>query len=56
MEEDYLEKGEDSLINQKKPGNPLMKYSAKKNLTDLEKLGYENIKLRIKNERLKKDT
>ena len=51
---DYLEKGEDSLTNQKKPGNPLMKYSAKKNLTELEKLEYENMKLRIENERLKK--
>ena len=51
---DYLEKGEDSLMNQKKPGNPLMKYSAKKNLTKLEKLEYENMKLRIENERLKK--
>ena len=51
---DYLEKGEDSLMNQKKPGNPLMKYSAKKNLTELEKLEYENMKLRIENERLKK--
>ena len=26
---DYLEKGEDSLVNQKKPGNPLMKYTKK---------------------------
>ena len=51
---DYLEKGEDSLMNQKKPGNPLMKYSAKENLTELEKLEYENMKLRIENERLKK--
>ena len=51
---DYLEKGEDSLMNQKKPGNPLMKYSTKKNLTELEKLEYENMKLRIENERLKK--
>ena len=51
---DYLEKGEKSLINQKKPGNPLAKYSNKKNLTDMEKLQYENMKLRIENERLKK--
>lgn len=40
----------------KKPGNPLCKYSNKKNLTDMEKLQYENMKLRIENERLKKDT
>ena len=51
---DYLEKGEKALINQKKPGNPLWKYSNKKNLTDIEKLQYENMKLRIENERLKK--
>ena len=50
----YLELGEDGLENRKKPGNPLMKYSAKKNLTELEKLEYENMKLRIENERLKK--
>ena len=51
---DYLEKGEESLINQKKPGNPLSKYANKKGLTELEKLQYENMKLRIENERLKK--
>jgi len=51
---DYLEKGEQSLENQKKPGNPLCKYSNKRNLTDIEKLQYENMKLRIENERLKK--
>ena len=50
----YLEKGENALENSKKPGNPLAKYSKKKNLTDLEKLEYENMKLRIENERLKK--
>ena len=50
----YLELGEVGLKNRKKPGNPLMKYSAKKNLTVLEKLEYENMKLRIENERLKK--
>ena len=46
--------GENSLENKKKPGNPLCQYSNKKNLTDLEKLQYENMKLRIENERLKK--
>lgn len=50
----YIENGEDALQNQKKPGNPLSKYSNKKNLTDMEKLEYENMKLRIENERLKK--
>ena len=50
----YNEYGIDSLENKKKPGNPLCKYSKKKNLTDIEKLQYENMKLRIENERLKK--
>lgn len=48
------EKGIEGLENQKKPGNPLCKYSNKKNLTDIEKLQYENMKLRIENERFKK--
>ena len=43
----YLELGEIGLQNSKKPGNPLAKYSRKKQLTDLEKLEYENMKLRI---------
>ena len=50
----YREEGMDGLISKKKPGNPLVKYSSKKNLTDIEKLQYENMKLRIENERLKK--
>lgn len=50
----YLDKGEDALENQRKPGNPLVKYSRKKELTEIEKLEYENMKLRIENERLKK--
>ncbi len=50
----YRENGYEGLINKKKPGNPLSKYSSKKNLSELEKLQYENMKLRIENERLKK--
>ena len=50
----YLNEGEDSLKNKKKPGNPLCKYSNKKTLTKEEKLEYENMKLRIENELLKK--
>ena len=46
--------GEQALSNQKKPGNPLMKYSQRKQLTEIEKLEYENMKLRIEIERLKK--
>ena len=51
----YLEQGEECLENKKKPGNPLMKYSKRNQLSELEKLEYENMKLRIENERLKKD-
>ena len=50
----YVEQGEESLENKRKPGNPLVKYSRRKELSDLEKLEYENMKLRIENERLKK--
>ena len=50
----YNKFGESSLENKKKPGNLLSKYSNKKTLTDIEKLQYENMKLRIENERLKK--
>lgn len=52
--EKYYEHGVNGLENQRKPGNPLMKYSSRKELTELEKLEYENMKLRIENERLKK--
>lgn len=37
----YLNYGIKELENKKKPGNPLLKYSSKKNLTDIEKLQYE---------------
>ncbi|MFW5864590.1 MAG: transposase [Candidatus Izemoplasmataceae bacterium] len=50
----YDEHGIKGLENKRKPGNPLVKFQAKKNLTELEKLQYENMKLRIENERLKK--
>ena len=50
----YNEVDFEGLIPKKKPGNPLSKYSNKKNLTELERLEYENMKLRIENERLKK--
>ena len=50
----YLEYGENALENKKKPGNPLMKYSRRKSLTKEEQLEYENMKLRIENELLKK--
>ena len=50
----YLENGENALENKRKPGNPLTKYSRRKELTPMEQLEYENMKLRIENERLKK--
>ena len=50
----YREKGMDGLKTNKKPGNPLAKYYKKKNLTKEEQLEYENMKLRIENELLKK--
>ena len=50
----YNKFGESSLENKNKPGNPLSKYSRRKNLSEIEQLQYENMKLRIENERLKK--
>ena len=50
----YRESGMEGLNNKKKPGNPLVKYSKKKVLTKEERLEYENMKLRIENELLKK--
>ena len=50
----YEKDGIEGSENKKKPGNPLVKYSMRKSLTPLEELEYENMKLRIENERLKK--
>ena len=50
----FKEKGIEGLENKRKPGNPLAKYSRRKELNEIEKLEYENMKLRIENERLKK--
>ena len=50
----YRQNGIEGLIPKRKPGNPLSKYSQKKNLTKEEQLEYENMKLRIENEMLKK--
>ena len=50
----FKEKGIEGLENKRKPGNPLVKYSRRKELNEIEKLEYENMKLRIENERLKK--
>ena len=37
----YLEYGEDALVNKRKPGNPLSKYQNKKELTPIEQLEYK---------------
>ena len=50
----YQEGGIEALENKRKPGNPLAKYSNRKKLSYTERLEYENMKLRIENERLKK--
>ena len=50
----YNENGMDGLENKRKIGNPLAKYSRRKELTPIEQLEYENKLLRIENERLKK--
>ena len=51
---EYREKGEEGLENKRKPGNPLVRYQRRKNLTELEQLQFDNMKLRIENARLKK--
>jgi len=51
----YKEYGMKGLENKRKPGNPLAKIYAKKTFKNREEeLEYENMKLRIENERLKK--
>ena len=50
----YLDGGIEALENKRKPGNQLAKYSSKKELSEIERLEYENLLLRIENERLKK--
>lgn len=49
----YLEGGEDALVNKRKPGNPLAKYHRKKELTPIEQLEYKVAIL--ERELLKKD-
>ena len=50
----YLENGEAGLVNSVKPRNPLAKLQNKKNLTELEQLQYENMKLKTKERSFKK--
>lgn len=37
----YLEEGEEALLNKRRPGNPLLKYTRKKELTEIEQLEYK---------------
>ena len=48
MGKNYLEYGEAGLVNAKKPGSPYKGLNLKKNLSDLEKLEYEIMKLKLK--------
>ena len=41
----YIEGGEEALINKRKPGNPLAKYANKKSLSPMEQLEYKVAKL-----------
>ena len=50
----YLEGGEDELVNKRKPGNTLAKYHRKKELTPMEQLEYKVALL--ERELLKKDS
>ena len=51
----YKEEGIKGLENKKKPGNPMSKYYVTKKFKSREEeLEYENMRLRIENERLKK--
>jgi len=50
----YKEGGLEALENKHKPRNPLVKFQRRKELNELEKLQFENMKLKIENARLKK--
>lgn len=50
----YQENGMNGLTPKRKYNNPLSKYYNKKKLIKEEQLEYENLKLRIENEMLKK--
>ena len=50
----YLEQGELALENKRKPGNPLCRYSNKKNMSEVEQLRYELAKAEMELSKLKK--
>ncbi|MDY0317674.1 MAG: transposase [Candidatus Izemoplasmatales bacterium] len=49
----HKESGIAGITNKKKPGNPLVRYSRRETLTEIEKLEYDYMKLKIENARLK---
>lgn len=50
----YLEQGENALENKRKPGNPLCKYTNKKDMSEIEQLRYELAKAELELAKLKK--
>ena len=52
----YLDEGFEGLKNKKKTGNNFSALHTSKTLTHEERLELENMKLKVENERLKKDT
>ena len=52
----YLDEGFEGVKNKKKTGNKFSALHTSKTLTHEERLELENMKLKVENERLKKDT
>lgn len=50
----YLDHGERALENKRKPGNPLCRYSNKKDMSEIEQLRYELAKAELELAKLKK--
>lgn len=50
----YIEKGESSLENKRKPGNPLCKYTNRKKMSEVDRLRYELAKAELELAKLKK--
>ena len=50
----YLDHGEKALENKRKPGNPLCRYSNKKDMSEIEQLRYELAKAELELAKLKK--
>ena len=50
----YLDHGEKALENKRKPGNPLCRYSNKKDMSEIDQLRYELAKAELELAKLKK--